>query len=120
MLMKPFFANLIFGILLIVVSLWGYYVSESPSATAFIPVGLGVLLLVLTPGMKNENKVIAHFVVVLTLVVIIALIMPLRGALNRNDTFAIIRVLIMMGWGIFALAVYIKSFIDARKNKTVN
>jgi FtsH-binding integral membrane protein len=116
--MKPYFANLIYGMLLIILSLWGYFVSDSPSATAFIPTGLGALLLIFTPGMKKENKVIAHLVVILTLLIIIALIMPLIGAINRNDTAAIARVVIMMVWGVVAMIIYIKSFVDARSSKS--
>jgi hypothetical protein len=115
--MKPYFANLINAIILIVLSIWGYYLSASPSATAFIPAALGAVLLAFTPGMRSDNKVIAHIVVVLTLVIILALVMPLRGAISRDDTGAIARVAIMMGWGIIAMAVYVKSFIDVRRNK---
>jgi len=43
---------------------------------------------------------------------------PLLGALDRADNMAISRIIIMMVWGVFALAVYIKSFIDARKNNS--
>lgn len=36
--------------------------------TALIPTVLGLLLLVMTPGMKSENKVITRVVILLTLV----------------------------------------------------
>lgn len=113
--MKPYIANLIYAILLIAISLWGYLTSASPSFTAFIPTIAGIILLALTPSMKNENKTVAHIVVALTLLLIIALIKPLTAAFGRDDTMAIIRVLIMMGWGVVAMGVYVKSFIDARK-----
>lgn len=116
--MRPFVANLIYGILLVGLSLWGYLVSESPSATAFIPIALGAILLLLTPGMKKENKIISHIVIILTLLVLGGLVKPLLGALGRDDAMAIARVLVMLGWGIVALIVYIKSFVDARKSKS--
>jgi len=115
--MKPYLANFIYGFLLIVLSLWGYMASESPSPTAFIPTAFGVILLALTPGIKKENKVIAHIVVILTVLVLGGLVKPLIGALDRTDNLAIARVVVMMVWGVVALAVYIKSFVDARRKK---
>ncbi len=113
--MKPFIANLIYAILLIAISLWGYFTSDNPSFTAFIPTIAGAILLALTPSMKKENKTVAHIVVVLTLLLIIALIKPLTAAFGRSDNMAVMRVLIMMGWGVVAMIVYIKSFIAASR-----
>jgi len=113
--MKPYVANLINAILLIAISLWGYFTSDNPSFTAFIPTIAGVILLGLTPAMKNENKTVAHVVVVLSFILIIALIKPLTAALGRSDDIALTRILIMLGWGVVAMIIYIKSFIDARK-----
>jgi hypothetical protein len=48
--------------------------------------------------------------------VFIALFKPLTGAFARNNTAAIIRVLIMILTNLTALIIYIKSFIDARRN----
>ena len=53
-------ASLVNGIILVVVGLWGYLESSSP--TSLIPVGIGVTLLALNKGVKNQNKVIAHIV----------------------------------------------------------
>ncbi len=115
--MKPFQANLINAIILIVMGLWGYFGSDSPSNTAFIPVAFGVLFALVTPPFRNGNKVVAHIVVLLTFLLIIALIMPLMGSLSRNDNLATIRVSIMILSSILAMSIFIKSFIDARKAK---
>ena len=71
--MKPFIANLINAIILIALSSWGYFASQTPSMTALIPTFIGVVLLICTPGVKNENKVIAHVAVLLTFVVLVGL-----------------------------------------------
>ncbi len=113
--MKPFQANLVNAAVLIVLGLWGYLGSETPSHTALIPVGFGVIFALATPPFKKENKVVAHIIVLLTLLIIIALFMPLRGALGRGDTIAAVRVGIMIATSIVAMVIYIKSFIDARK-----
>lgn len=96
-------------------SLWGYLTSDNPSFTALIPTIAGLILLAMTPSMKKENKIVAHIVVVLTLLLIIALIKPFTAALGRSDNLAIMRVLVMMGWGVVAMIVYVKSFVDARR-----
>lgn len=117
--MKPYLINSVNASILIILGLLGYFGSETPSVTALIPVIAGVILLLLTKSMKNENRVVAHIVVVLTLLIFISLFKPLSGALGRNDTGAIVRVVIMLLSNIVALAVYIKSFVDARRNKVI-
>ena len=113
--MKAYIASLINAAALITLSLWGYLSSETPSLTALIPTGIGIVILILNKGVKNENKIIAHIVVTLTLIVLIGLIKPLLGALDRNDTLAIIRVTTMILTSVMAMAFFVKSFIDARK-----
>lgn len=113
--MKPYLINLINALVLIILGLTGYLVSENPSVTAFIPVFAGIVLLLLVKGMKNNNKTIAHIVVFLTLLILIALYKPLSGALLRNDIGATIRVAAMIGSNLLALVIFVKSFIDARR-----
>jgi hypothetical protein len=115
--MKPFQMNLFNAIILIVFGLWGYLAPAEPSPTALIPVGFGAVFASMTPGMRKENKVVAHIVVLLTLVLAIALVMPLRGALNRDDWVAASRVGLMLLGCVIALVVYVRSFIAARRLK---
>ena len=115
--MKPYFASLLNAIILITLGLWAYSSAETPSVTALIPVFAGVILVFLNPGLKKENKTIAHIAVILTLLIFIGLIKPLTGALERVDYIAIFRVIFMMLFTLLALASFIKSFIDARKNR---
>ncbi|MEO0573195.1 MAG: hypothetical protein AAF039_15915 [Bacteroidota bacterium] len=115
--MKAHSASLLNAILLIGLSAWGYFSSDTPSVTALIPAIIGVILLACNKGVKNENKVIAHIAVVLTLIVLIGLVKPLTGALGRDDSAAVARVVIMMISTVVALVFFIKSFIDARKRR---
>lgn len=110
-------ASLINAILLIAMGLWAYVAAESAPKTAFVPVGFGVALLALNPGVKKENKVLAHIAVVLTLLVLLALIMPLIGSINRGNAMAVVRVLVMMASSAFAMVYFIKSFKAARQAK---
>tara|TARA_Y100001934_G_C12223111_1_gene711694 strand:+ start:798 stop:1157 length:360 start_codon:yes stop_codon:yes gene_type:complete len=113
--MSPFIPHLINAGVLIVFPAWGYLSSETPSLTALIPTAFGLLLVACAPGVKSENKVVAHIAVVLTLIVLLALFMPLRGAIGREDGLAVFRVGVMMLTSAVAMVFFVKSFIDARK-----
>ena len=113
--MKPHSANLINGLILLAVGLWGYFASSQGSPTALIAPSFGLLFILLTPLMKKENKVVAHVVVLLTFLLLLSLVMPL---MRQSDTIAQVRVIIMMLSCLFAFIIYIKSFIDARKAKS--
>jgi len=115
--MKTYQINAINSIILIVIGLWGYFGSVHPSVTSFIPVFAGAFMLSLNKGVKEENKIISHIVVTLTLLIFISLIKPLTGTLSRNDNIALLRVLVMMITSFVAMVVYIKSFINARNKK---
>ncbi|MEM7160819.1 MAG: hypothetical protein AAF487_00130 [Bacteroidota bacterium] len=115
--MKAHVASLINAIAMIALGLWGYFGSETPSPTAFIPVGFGIVLLALNNGVKKENKVIAHIAVLLTLIIVIALGMALKGAIGRGDNMASTRVGIMLLTAVLAIVAFIRSFIQARKNR---
>jgi len=99
-------------------SLWGYISSETPSLTALIPLFFGVIILLCLKGIRNQNKIISHIAVLLTLIVLIALFMPLMGSVNRGDTLATTRILLMILTSVISMIYFIKSFIEARKNKS--
>ena len=116
--MKAHTASSLNAIVLIACSAWGYLLSEAPSPTALIPAAFGAALLACYKGVKAENKVIGHIAALITVLLLLALFMPLRGALAREDTLAVIRVGIMLASTALALAFFIKSFIDARRQRT--
>ena len=111
-------ANLINSITLIIIGVWGswgYLSGLSTSPTPLIPVMFGVVLLLCNYGIKKENKLIAHLAVIATLVCLLALFMPLKGALDRADNLAIIRVSIMIITCATAVVSFVQSFIKARR-----
>ena len=114
-MMKPHKISLIHAIALVALGSFGALSSES--MTAWIPTVFGVLLLACNRGVKNENKVVAHVAVLLTLLIVIGLVKPLQGALGREDMAAAARVATMLGLSVVALATFVKSFMDARKKK---
>ncbi len=117
--MKPYIVSLLNAIVLISIGTWGYIGSESPSITALIPVAIGVILLLLNPWLKKENKIIAHIVVLLTFVILIGLFKPLMGAIDRDSTISIVRVSVMMLFTVIALITFIRNFINVRKLKEI-
>ena len=113
---KPYQISAFNAISLILIGGYGYLQSETPSPTALIPVVIGLILLVLNPGVKKENKVVAHIAVLLTLIILFGLLMPLNAAIGRSDNFAALRVLFMLLTTLLAIVSFVKSFIEARKN----
>ena len=115
--MKPYKATILNSAVLVVFGLWAYMnvAAESRSMTILIPVFFGVVLALLVLPLKKENKVVAHIVAGVTLLISLALIMPMIGSIGREDMDAIFRVGVMMTASLFALFVYIKSFISARR-----
>ncbi len=106
-------ANILNSICLIVIGLWGYLEVSSP--TALIPVGFGAALIFCSPGVKKENKVIAHIAVLLTLVILIALVgMRLPKSIDQGG-LGLIRVLLMIGTSVLSMVYFIISFIENRK-----
>ena len=114
--MKAYIASLQNAIILIAFGLWGYFGSDTPSFTSLIPVAIGFILLLLNPGVRKENKIIAHVAVVLTVLVLVGLAKPMAGAMGRSDIAAEFRVGFMILSTFVALGVFVKSFMDARKN----
>ncbi len=113
--MKPYLMNLINALALITLGSWAYFSSDTPSVTALIPVIAGAVLLFITPGFKQGNRILAHLAVVLTFLIIIGLIKPLTGAIGRCDNLGIVRVSVMILTSLLAMILFLRSFINARR-----
>jgi len=114
--MKPYQATIFNAAVLVVFGLWAYLnvAAESRSMTILIPVIFGVILALLVSSFKRK-QVVAHAVAGLTLLISIALIMPLIGSIGRDDMVAVFRVGVMMAASLFALVIYVRSFIAVRR-----
>ncbi|MBF12744.1 MAG: hypothetical protein CMC63_11300 [Flavobacteriaceae bacterium] len=113
--MKASKISLINAITLLSMGSWGYFELESRPVTALIPVFVGLILLIINNGVKNENKIIAHIAVLITLIILFGLIKPLLGTIERENTFGIIRVSLMIITSLWAMIGFVKSFISARR-----
>ena len=114
--MNAFKANLINSITLIAIGLWGYF--ESSSITALIPVVFGFILIVCSKGVKNQNKLIAHIAVLLTLIILLSLAGMRLPKSIESGGLGLFRVLCMIVTSTLAMIFFVRSFIDARKNKS--
>jgi uncharacterized membrane protein len=118
--MKAHSANIINAIALMILGLWDYLATQTLASTNMIPVAGGLLLLLFYDGIKREDKVTAHIVVIITLLVFLSLIKPFTEALGDSATGATIRFLLMMLTSLLAIVYFIKSFIDARKGRKLS
>jgi hypothetical protein len=114
--MKPYQANLFNATLLVILGLWSYSASGRDTHTLIVP-ALGILLSFFHKPFKAENKTVAHVVVVLTFLILSVLFLPLRNSINAGNNMAILRVVLMIVSCTAAMIVYIRSFIEARKNR---
>lgn len=112
--MKTYIINSINGLLLILLSLWGYYASTHPSPTAFIPVVLGLAILLFNNGVRRQKKAALIWTIALTLLAFGGLFKPLTGAISRHDVGGQIRVIVMLTTSAVALIYLIK---DRVRNK---
>ncbi len=115
--MHPSRANLINSVVLIVVGLLGAWASSFASPTAFIAPGVGLILLLMNGGMKNDNKIISHVIVLLTLLMTLSLFMPLSKQLQGGMDLGLLRVVVMFLSCVIALVVFIRYFIAQRRAK---
>ena len=120
--MKAATANLVNAIVLIAAGLYGYFgiaaADGSHSLTALIPAAFGILFLAMQKGVANHNKVIAHVVVVLTLLLLVMCIMRFAKVQDWVDKKYVFLVCIISN--AVALIAFIASFIEARKNRKIS
>lgn len=123
----PHIVNTVTAIILIIVGGYSYLANESRPISALITgPGVGLVLLALTPGIKKDNRVIAHIAVVLTLLLgVAALFMGARTILGTSNAMNIdengevtrrIVVLFTMALTcLVAVSLYVGGFIQKRK-----
>lgn len=118
--MKPVTVNAINAIILILSGLYGYFgvttASGEHSPTALIPAAFGLVLIIMGLFWAKAPKVVSHIAVLLTLVLFIMCAMRLAKVEGWGPKGTIFLICTLSN--LIALIVFIKSFIDARKNRT--
>ena len=107
--------NILNALTLIVIGGMGYFATES--LTALIPPAFGVILLGCHWGVEKQNKIIAHIAVLITLIILVALIgKRLPKSIDAGGP-GLIRVLAMITTSALSMVFFIRSFIEARRNR---
>lgn len=120
--MKAASANLLNAIVLIAAGIIGYFfigaADGSQSPTALIPAAFGVLFLLFHKGVAAGNKVISHIVVMLTLVLLVMCITRFVKTEEWGAKKYLFLACVLSN--ALAMVAFIKSFIDARRNRQLN
>jgi len=114
--MNPSRANLINSIMLFFMGLWGYF--DVSSVTALIPSIFGVLIFIcylVSLKKPKLNKLFAHISVTLTLLILFALIGTRLPKSLEDGGIGLFRLVLMIISSSFAVIIFVKSFIDARR-----
>jgi len=115
--MKPHIISLLNGIVLVLMGTLGFLGNGNYPITALIPVFVGMILIGLNKGVKNQNKIVAHIAVLLTLIMLLGLFKPLIGTIERGNYYGIFRSSSMILVTFLALITFIKSFIALKKER---
>lgn len=122
--MKPYQANLLNSLILIIIGLWGYFdvsdydlsvITSFEHWTALIAVFFGIVLLLCHKGIKSNSKLIAHIAVVVTLLILIALVGKRLPISIEQGGIGLFRVILMSLTSLVALIIFIRNFISNRK-----
>lgn len=117
----PHRVNYYYAIFLLLIGIFGFiarYTSDGDiQVTSLIPAFFGFVLLFFTKGIKNDNKVIAHLAVVLTLV--LAVVVTYMFVKNLSSEFIGTRkFFIFLVTGLVSyvvLGIYVAGFIDKKR-----
>jgi len=112
MILNPKKATMFSIVILTVISMISYMITLSP--TALIPFVFSVLIGICYVLYDKNNKVFAHIILFLLLVVLVALFMPLNKRIDANDIWGIVRVSTMQLFCLYTIICFVMSFIQAR------
>ncbi|MEX0686238.1 MAG: hypothetical protein WD267_13115 [Balneolales bacterium] len=107
----------VFGVILIILGVGGYIISEMVSVTALIPAFFGVIFVILGRLAARETlkKHMMHGAAVLSLLLIFPTITALPDLFAGETSPAVILRSATALFSLIFLALCVKSFIDARK-----
>lgn len=111
--MNPGNINAVNAVILITLGTWGYFDSES--ATWLILVFFGVFLLVLTQGIRNENKVQTSLAAAVNLIVLLVQLASLKLQLGEDNISDTARLSIMTLSSLTAMFILVKGLIKNLK-----
>ncbi len=102
-------AALMNSIILLLIGFWGYAANDFATHTAVVPIGAGILFLILSKYLKNAGKGLLIFTMVLALVLIVAFTVPLQRNVEQGDVTGMFRLAFEMAACAFAFIVYLRN-----------
>ena len=120
---KIYRVNIIYALLLIAAGLVGFfgrYLDRGDwQYTSLIPAAFGVVLLTMSGGMKQHNRIVSHLVVSLTfiLAVMVAVMLIINLGNGMGVTRKVVIFLVVLAGALIALGYYVASFVSARRGK---
>jgi len=115
--MKVYLVSMMNAFVLMIFGLWSFIGSETPSLPALIPIMTGAFLLSLIHGLRYGSKSAANISLVLTLLILIAMIVPFISALGLNDSAVSYRIGFMMVSCSIAIGFFLSKMIKIRKRR---
>jgi hypothetical protein len=107
--MKSNQAALMNSIVLLVVGAWGFVANHFMVHTAIVPLGAGLLFLVLSKFLSNGQKGLLILMMVLSLSLFIAFMVPFKRNAEQGDVFGMLRLGIEMIACAIAFIVYLRN-----------
>ena len=117
--MKSEQAAFINSIILILVGFWAYVANDFKIHTLIVPLGAGLLFLILSKFLKNENRGLILFMMSITLVLFIAFMVPFKRNAEQSDYMGMLRIAIEMFACALAFIVYLRQLIQLKKAQTL-
>jgi len=115
--MKVYLVSMMNAFVLMVLGLWGFLGSEMPSPIALIPVFTGALLLSLIKGLRYGSKSMARISMVVTVLVLIAMVVPFISAIRLGDSATTYRIGFMMISNSITIGFFVSRLIRIRKKR---
>ena len=106
--MKAYITMMLNGLVLIVLGIYGYLISSSP--TALISTAIGIILFIISFPVKKDNSIAAHIGIALTLIATITFFIV--GFLRSNGLIIVMAVITL-----FALIFYVFDFFKRKKSR---
>ena len=113
--MKPYRANAINGLVLVILGFLGYFTSLDPTAFGLIPPILGIIFIATTPLLKKNKQWLYFFIIGLNLLLMGFLTQQSIEAFgNDNETRLLSRMITMLFSSALTAFIFVKYYLDNR------
>lgn len=106
--MNPYKAAILQALIFLSVGFWGYAANNFAAHTAMVPLGAGILFLALSQRLKNPDRIMLLVVMLISLALFIALMIPFRRNAGQSDFWGMFRIAIEMTACALAFIVYLR------------